>query len=79
MKSWPVKYAKDCLEKKNLGEIVDGFAFLLEQKASEETLLNYLDREFIHGAWGAHLETIPRLFLNDVRGFIIALGRKNEL
>jgi len=77
-RAYPTKYARDSLAKKTLGEMVDGVKSLIDSGASDDQLADYLDKEFIMGAWGDVCKTLPELFLRDIRGFIVAMYRKDK-
>lgn len=70
----PVKYARDCMDKTTIGDILDK----VEAAGDDDEACDILDREFLHGAWGHVMSEIRErhLFGKDLRGIIIAALRR---
>lgn len=75
------RYARDLDGSRTLGELVEGLHSMIERGASNEDLVEYLDREFLYGAWKHVVESLPwdgGLFLADVRGLVIETARRGR-
>jgi len=78
-KEYKLKYAKDSLDEKTVGEIVDELRAMIDANSSNDELCDYLDEEFFYGAWEYVTKDIKdTLFFRDLRGLIIAMYRKSK-
>ena len=74
-KRFPVKYSRDGDNVKQLGEIVKELRNLIDNEADSDRLADYIDEEFLFGAWGHICKDLDYTFLADLRGLIVAMYR----
>jgi len=66
-KKFPVKYGRDHHERITTGQMVEGLIKTMKTGNSEEAN-DYIDEEFLFGAWGEESKRIDPLMLRDIRG-----------
>jgi len=59
-----------------IGEIIDELTELIRKDATEDALADFIDEQFLFGAWSEVSNVAPRLFLKNVRGLIVDACRK---
>ena len=72
---FPEKYSRDGHGRVTVGDITKGMADLIDNDVPNKELSNYIDKEFLWGAWKHLVEKLGpegNLFLKDIRGFIRA-------
>lgn len=76
-KKFPRKYSVDggIKMQKKISAIVKELRELIDKQATRDELSDYIDREFIFGAWGEYSKDIPPKMLGDIRGLIIDMYR----
>ncbi len=69
-KRFPVKYAQDCLQQRTIAEVAEEYILLRDSGCTPEESMDYIDQEFLFGAWGGYSQELPNNFLRGIRGFI---------
>jgi hypothetical protein len=70
---FPMKYSRDGGNRITVGDFVSGLRKLINDKANDEKLCDYIDEEFLYGAWGYFTKEIPPLMLADIRGIMVGM------
>jgi hypothetical protein len=71
-----VKYGRDHSGKITVQKICQGLRDLIDKGASSDELCDYIDDEFIQGAYGH--ESISYYFLKDFRGLLIEMYKGSK-
>ena len=61
-----------------LEDLVKDLRKLIDKKASNDELSDFIDREFLFGSWGCESKKLPSKMLNDIRGFIINMYKMEK-
>lgn len=78
-KNLELKYSKDAGPKLAIGDFVERLGLLIVAGADDDQLGNYIDHEFLWGAWKDVLEGNMKpnlLFAADIRGTIVDAYRQ---
>lgn len=82
---YPMKYGRDTSSRLTVNEIIKGLARLVLDDKEDSEIADYIDQEFLYGAWGfltdrietysegnLELGTYHPMFTADIRGLVLA-------
>ena len=73
---FPHKYSRDYGKRQTPRRFANGLQELIDNNASNNELCDYIDAEFLYGAWAEEVKSMNPNFLKDIRGIIISMYKE---
>jgi hypothetical protein len=71
LNDYKLRFGRDFGPSHTLGDFIEGMGDLIDSDASTDKVVDFIDKEFLFGAWG-HRVGMDILFMCDLRGALVA-------